>query len=288
MNNASSITIGQAIERIRERLAPVYPKREIEGFIRIIFWNLMNYETIDILLHKDTALPDFVVEKIDKVVDELLAHCPIQYVFGNTYFHGHRFIVDSSTLIPRPETEELVDMVADENTDSDLAVLDAGTGCGCIAISLALALRFPKVTGIDVSEKALAVARRNAEELHARVDFLRRDILTLSGDEDAYDIIVSNPPYIADSERASMDSNVTDYEPATALFVPDSDPLRFYRALAHYGKTALRQGGKLYFEINSRFPKEMEQLLAGMGYVDVEIRDDMQRLPRFAVAKKED
>ena len=288
MNNASPITIGQAIEQIRERLAPAYPKREIEGFIRIIFRNLMNYETIDILLHKDSALPDFIVEKIDKVVDELLAHCPIQYIFGNTYFHGHRFNVDRSTLIPRPETEELVDMIADENTDSDLSVLDAGTGSGCIAISLALALRFPKVVAIDVSEQALDVARRNAEELHAKVEFLRRDMLTLSGDDGAYDIIVGNPPYIADSERSAMDSNVIDYEPATALFVPDSDPLRFYRALAHFGRTALRSGGKLYFEINSRFPKEMERLLTDMGYGDVEIRDDMQRLPRFAVAKKKD
>lgn len=153
-------------------------------------------------------------------------------------------------------------------------------------MSLALALKFAVVDAIDISDGALSVARSNAEALKADVAFARRDILTLSGDACRYDIIVSNPPYIADSERKAMEPNVLDYEPVTALFVPDADPLRFYRAIARYGLEALRQNGRLYFEINSRFSAEMRQMLEAMGYVDVEVRPDISRRPRFVRAVK--
>ena len=177
-------------------------------------------------------------------------------------------------------------MIVDRHEESDLRVLDAGTGSGCIAVSLALALKFSSVTAIDVSEDALKVARRNAESLKAKVEFVRTDILTLKPTENVFDIIVSNPPYIAESERKGMDSNVLDYEPSLALFVPDADPLKFYRALAAYGVIALAPGGCLYFEINSRFPDEMRQMLLSFGYRNIEIILDMQRLPRFVVAEK--
>lgn len=279
--------MGEAIGYIREQLREMYPEREIEGFIRIIFRNLLHYDTVDILLHKGSVLPDFIVEKLRKVLVELQKKRPIQYIFGNAYFHGHTFCVDESTLIPRPETEELVDMIVDENPQSDLAVLDAGTGSGCIAISLALALKFSVVDAIDISENALAVARKNAETLKANVSFKCMDMLNLRQEAGAYDIVVSNPPYITESEKGNMDRNVLDYEPSEALFVPDNDPLRFYRALAGFGKDALRPGGKLYFEINSRFPEEIAQLLLECGYEEVAVRRDMQGLPRFATARKE-
>lgn len=278
-------TLNQTLLDFRQRLSGLYPKGEVDGFVRIACYNILHYESVDILLHKDSVLPDFIVDKFHKVADELLKKRPIQYIFRNAYFHGHRFEVNEATLIPRPETEELVDMIVDENRESDLRVLDGGTGSGCIAVSLALALKFADVTAIDLSDAALAVAERNAEALKAKVTFRRQDMLRLTPCGERYDIIVSNPPYIADSEKADMDKNVLAYEPHMALFVPDSDPLRFYRALAVYGTWTLVPGGRLYFEINSRFPAEMTRLLEGMGYTDVVIRKDMQRMPRFAVAK---
>lgn len=280
------ITLGQMIAVVRTRLRDQYPPGEVEGFIKIIFRELLGYETVDILLHKDTELPDFIVTKTTKVVDQLRENRPIQYIFGKAWFHGHEFSVDASTLIPRPETEELVDLIIDENRGSDLRVLDIGTGSGCIAVSLALGLRFPMVDAIDISDRALSVARGNASRLRARVDFRRDDILTAKPDDSRYDIIVSNPPYIADSELRSMAANVVDYEPHSALFVPDSDPLRFYRAITAYARRALADGGRLYFEINSRFPDEMRALLLEYGFVDIDIRRDMQGLYRFANATK--
>lgn len=281
-------TVSQTIAEIRRSLSAKFAKGETDAFVRIIFRQLMHYESVDILLHKDSVLSGFIVEKIHKVVAELLKNRPIQYIFGQTYFCGHVFKVNESTLIPRQETEELVDWIADDNKQADLSVLDCGTGSGCIAVSLALALKFPQVAAIDISEGALEVAEQNAKALKAKVAFARRDILTMSADANRYDIIVSNPPYVAESERAEMEPNVLDYEPQTALFVPDSNPLRFYRAIARYGLTALRDGGRLYFEINSRFPEEMQRMLAEMGYRDIETRLDISRRPRMMRATKGD
>lgn len=285
--NEREQTVEQAVRTIRTALRPLYPAGEVEGFIRIIFRHLLHYEPVDILLRKDTVLPGFIPDKIDKVVEELKKSRPVQYIFNEARFHGHDFYVDGSVLIPRPETEELVDIIVDENGLSDLSVLDAGTGSGCIAISLALALKFPEVTAVDISEKALEVARRNAAALNARsINFVCRDMLDMPVEVGKYDIIVSNPPYIAESEKAGMDRNVLDYEPSGALFVPDDDPLRFYKALSRFGADALKPGGRLYFEINSRFPAEIKKMLDADGYVDVELLRDMQGLWRFARAHK--
>ena len=285
--NEREQTVEQAVRTIRTALRPLYPAGEVEGFIRIIFRHLLHYEPVDILLRKDTVLPGFIPDKIDKVVEELKKSRPVQYIFNEARFHGHDFYVDGSVLIPRPETEELVDIIVDENGLSDLSVLDAGTGSGCIAISLALALKFPEVTAVDISEKALEVARRNAAALNARnIDFVCCDMFDMPVEVGKYDIIVSNPPYIAESEKAGMDRNVLDYEPSGALFVPDDDPLRFYKALSRFGADALKPGGRLYFEINSRFPAEIKKMLDADGYVDVELLRDMQGLWRFVRAHK--
>ena len=286
MNESQSTTIEQSVRKIRSVLRPMYPDGEVEGFIRIIFRHVLHYEPVDILLRKDTVLPDFIVDKINKVVSELQERRPIQYVFNEARFHGHDFYVDESVLIPRPETEELVDMIVDENRSSDLSVLDAGTGSGCIAVSLALALKFAEITAIDISEAAIGVARMNAERLKAKVGFLCQDMLDMPVVSGKYDIIVSNPPYVAEGEKKEMDGNVLDYEPGAALFVPENDPLRYYRAVSVDGKSALKYGGRLYFEINSRFPDEMKALLEGDGYENVELRRDMQGLWRFVRACK--
>lgn len=279
-------TVSQAISHIKESLSEQYSVGEVNAFIRIIFRNLLNYEPVDILLHKDTVLTDFTIKKIAKVVSELSNNRPIQYIFGQTFFHGHAFNVDPSTLIPRPETEELVDMIVDENSATDLDVLDVGTGSGCIAISLALALKFAKTTAIDISEEALSVARENARRLRADVRFLCRDALSLPVDRDLYDIVVSNPPYICESEKTAMEPNVLDYEPHAALFVPDDDAMRFYRAVSRYASGALRDGGRVYFEINSRFPREVCQALESDGFVDVQTRLDISKRPRFVSGRK--
>lgn len=282
-----TVTVGQAIEFIRNSLSDIYPRGEVDGFVKIIFRQLLNYESVDILLRKDNILPEFIPDKIAKVVKDLQKRRPIQYIFGTAYFHGHNFHVDGSTLIPRPETEELVDMIINENPDSDLSVLDCGTGSGCIAISLAIGLKFANVEAIDISEDALKVASGNAVALKAKVRFGKQDILDMPQVSEKYDIIVSNPPYIGECERSSMDSNVLDYEPNTALFVPDNDPLVFYRKIAEFGVTALKPGGRIYYEFNSRFPEEMRSMMTKLGYLDISVIRDMQGLYRFLIARKE-
>lgn len=282
-----TMTVGQAIDYIRKSLSDIYPRGEVDGFVKIIFRQLLNYESVDILLRKDNILPEFIPDKITKVIKDLQKRRPIQYIFGTAYFHGHNFHVDGSTLIPRPETEELVDMIIDENPVSDLSVLDCGTGSGCIAISLAIGLKFANVEAIDISEDALRVASGNAAALKAKVRFSKQDILDMPQVSEKYDIIVSNPPYIGECERPSMDSNVLDYEPDTALFVPDNDPLVFYRKIAEFGVAALKSGGRIYYEINSRFPEEMRSMMAKLGYRDISVIRDMQGLYRFLIARKE-
>lgn len=284
MNN--EVTLNQAISDIRQRLADKYSRGEIDGFVRIIFRHLMNYESVDILMHKDSILPDFIVEKIGKVIDQLLDDCPIQYIFGTAHFYGYDFGVNEFTLIPRPETEELVDLIVSENKASDLKVMDAGTGSGCIAISLALTLKFADVTAIDVSDGALQRAEQNAKDLKAKVAFKKQDILTLKPVEDSLDIIVSNPPYIIESERDEMESNVLDYEPDTALFVPNDDPLKFYRPLAEYGAVSLKNGGHIYFEINRAFSREIVAMLESLGYKEIDAVRDFYGNYRFVKATK--
>ncbi len=273
---------------LRQRLSALYPPREVEAMIRVIFEELKGWSRVDVLMHKDSELSDYIKEKIARVVERLERNEPLQYVLGAAHFAGRRFRVTPATLIPRPETAQLVDIITERNSEAtDLRVLDIGTGSGCIAITLALNLRFAQVTATDVSADALAVARGNAEELHARgVTFTREDILTAVPVPDSFDIIVSNPPYIARSEAATMERNVLDYEPHSALFVDDARPLLFYKAIARYAATALTAGGQLYLEINNRYAEDMRRLLADEGMDRIDIVRDLNGLYRFAIAIK--
>ena len=243
---------------------------------------------MEMVLKADSGVSEYICGKVDDVVGRLMNDEPIQYIFGNARFYGMSLKVTRHTLIPRPETEELVDMIVkDYGRRSDLSVLDAGTGSGCIALALARNLPFAQVTGIDVSDAALDVARENAATLHVKADFGYGDMLALKPEVvPMYDIIVSNPPYIAESERCSMEANVLEYEPEGALFVPDDDPLKYYRAVTLYAVTALRAGGGLYFEINPRYAADMRTLIAEYGFDDVDVVRDMQGQERFAVARK--
>lgn len=273
----------EAIEQLRNGLAGVAEPQEVQAMIRIICEDIFNYDPVDVALRQESELPEFAQERITDLIARMRRHEPLQHIIGWARFHGHKFKVTPAVLIPRPETEQLVDLIVNENPASDLRVLDMGTGSGCIAISLARALKFASVDALDVSRDALAVARENAAALKVKVRFFESDML-LPQPAATYDIIVSNPPYICWSERESMERNVKDYEPGQALFVPDNDPLMFYKAIAPYAQQSLEKGGRLYLEINQRFGNEVKHLLEDYGFEDVRIIQDSYGKVRFAAA----
>lgn len=273
----------EAIEQLKSGLAGIVEPQEAQAMIRVICEDVFNYDPVDVALRQDSELPDFAQERVTDIIARLRCHEPLQYIIGTARFHGHKFKVNPAVLIPRPETEQLVDLIVDENEASDLRVLDMGTGSGCIAISLARALKFARIDALDVSRDALAVARENAAALKVKVRFFESDML-LPQPAATYDIIVSNPPYICWSERESMESNVKDYEPGQALFVPDNDPLLFYKSIAPYAKQSLEKGGRLYLEINQRFGAEVKRLLEENGFDEVRIIEDSFGRVRFAAA----
>ena len=273
----------QAIEQLKDGLAGVAEPREVQAMIRIICEDIFNYDQVDVALRQESELPEFAPQRITDIIARLRRHEPLQYIVGSARFHGHKFRVTPATLIPRPETEQLVDLIVDENPEPDLRVLDMGTGSGCIAISLARALKFAQVDALDISRDALEVARANAASLKVRVRFFESDMLAPQPPA-RYDIIVSNPPYVCWSERDAMDRNVKDYEPGQALFVPDSDPLMYYKAIAPYAAQSLERGGQLYLEINQRFGNEVKQLLESAGMDGVRIIEDSYGKVRFAAA----
>lgn len=282
------MTLKEKIKDIKARLTTVVGEREAYWVTRDIIDDTMGYTEVDMLLKGEEVLSDFMLKKLDVIVERVEQGEPIQYVLGWARFEGNRYKVTCDTLIPRPETQELVDLIISRyGNEKDLRVIDVGTGSGCIAISLARGLKFPLVNAIDISNAALDVAKENAKKLKAKVKFECRDALKLQNvDNERYNIIVSNPPYIIDSERADMESCVLDYEPATALFVPDEDPLRFYRAIAEWGTLVLLPGGAIFYEINPRYAVEMSILMRDLGYVEVEVIEDMQAKERFVCAKK--
>ena len=275
------------LKKLRTALRPLYGNRETEAIIKLIFNYVKGWNTVDILTHEPDTLSPFIRSEIDGILKRLLNYEPIQYITGEARFHGLELHVTPDVLIPRPETSELVDIIVGKAGETpDLRVLDVATGSGCIAVALARALLFPKVTALDISAPALEVARRNAADLKVKVEFIEADIFTWTPDGAKYDIIVSNPPYIDESERASMERNVLDYEPSSALFVPDDDPLRFYRRITQLAASALVAGGRFYYEINPRHADQLAREIAGAGFSDVEIVKDSFGHDRFITAVK--
>lgn len=253
---------------------------------RLTLEYVTGWSRVDLLVDADKELGEVRVEAVKNIVDRLLKHEPLQYILGYEDFMGLNIRVTPSVLIPRPETQELVNIIIDrEAKASDLSVLDAGTGSGAIAVALSRNLRFARVTAIDNSDAALEVARGNAERLRTPVIFVNADMLSLTSlPGEPFDIIVSNPPYVLDSERAEMSANVLGHEPPTALFVPDSDPLRFYLALARYAAAGgLKPGGRLYFECNPLTIAELASWLEA-DYEEVETLRDSFGRERFIVA----
>ena len=282
------MTTQEAITVFRQRMGDLYPHGEADAMMRIIMEEIMHYSPVDVAIRANEPLPDFFPLRLDDIMHRLERHEPLQYILGVARFHGHNFKVTPATLIPRPETEQLVDMIIDRHGHrDDLAVLDLGTGCGCIAISLARALKFADVTGVDVSNEALNVARTNAAALKTRVHWIEADMLEMKPmPAESFDIVVSNPPYITMSEQAAMERNVLDYEPHEALFVPDDDPQRFYRAIASIAMHVLVKGGMVYVEVNRAYGNDTAAVMQQAGLQDVAVLRDSFGNIRFVTAAK--
>ncbi len=261
-------------------------KGEIQSIVYLILEKELGLTKVNILAGELINLPDSSV--FNKYLSRINNQEPIQYIIGEELFYGRKFKVNPSVLIPRPETELLVDKIksfAHQYKSKTLRILDIGTGSGCIAISLALEIPRSIVTAVDISEDALNYAQKNAALLQANVNFLKLDILN-EEIKSQFDLIVSNPPYISKEEKNAMRKNVLDYEPHLALFAPGSDPLVFYKEIALKGKKALAGGGSLWLELNEHFGEEVKTILEKIGYKNIQLFKDLDNKNRIAVAHR--
>lgn len=288
-----------------EELSPLYDEKEIESFFYIVLESFHKKKRIDLALNPAMEMDAIELLRWESVLSDLKKQKPIQYILGETEFYGLSFLVNENTLIPRPETEELVEWIISDNEEfqqvqSDkslkLNVLDIGTGSGCIAISLAKNLQNTQVSAIDVSEKALATAKKNAEINKVEVNFINVDILNVNELSELQtsnfklqtpiDIIVSNPPYVRNLEKEEIKPNVLEFEPHLALFVEDNDALLFYRKIAELAQKNLSKNGRLYFEINQYLGKETVELLENLGFKEVILKKDIYGNDRMISCRK--
>ncbi len=279
----------ESVMEMRRRLEPIYGKDESRAMIREIFRVLKGWDATEFIIRltDDYPLSDYIRSKIEDILGRLERHEPLQYILGEAHFYGLDLHVEPGVLIPRPETEELVRVIAADNPSSDLRVVDLGTGSGAIAIALSRYMSFPEITAIDLSPKAIEVATDNVKALKCNgIRVVQGDMTKWNPESASLDVVVSNPPYVDESEKAGMEANVCDYEPAEALFVPDSDPLKFYRAIAPEALKGLKPGGRLYFEINPRHADELKAMLAHDGFTNVELWRDAQGAYRYIKAQK--
>ncbi|GAP72375.1 hypothetical protein SAMD00024442_3_98 [Candidatus Symbiothrix dinenymphae] len=289
--------IGEQLSVIGGQLSAVYSAEEKKTLARLILQFVCNTDLSGLLRNNDVQLTENEVVEIQRIIGELNKNRPIQYILGETEFYGLKLAVDENVLIPRPETEELVQNVIAGLTRNPLThntILDIGTGSGCIAIALAKHLPEANVYALDISPKALHIAKKNAETNQANIHFFQHNILspkpfTLHSklytlNSTLYTLIISNPPYITPSEKAEMQPNVLNYEPHEALFVPENEPLLFYERIAMLGQTLLTPDGQLFFEINARFGQEIAELLHRKGYSEIHIIQDISKKDRFIQA----
>ncbi|WP_396153746.1 peptide chain release factor N(5)-glutamine methyltransferase [Flavobacterium sp.] len=281
-------------------LQTIQEDSEIESFFFILTEFLHNLKRIDVSLHPEFEVSETDLEKWKTIISELKTEKPIQYITGEAWFYGLRFEVNENTLIPRPETEELVEWIVESQKSivenlkiqksNNLTILDLGTGSGCIPITLKKEIPNAQVSAIDISEKALEMARKNASDNQVEVNFIQQDILTsqhlnISTSQPLlFDIIVSNPPYVRNLEKQEIKRNVLDYEPHLALFVDDSDALLFYRKIAQLALKSLAPNGKLFFEINQYLGNETVELLEQLGFKNIELRKDFMGNDRMICA----
>ena len=276
----------QSIDYIRKELNGLYSLQETEALIRFIFSTWKKLDQTQLLL-KEIVITDKDKDFLCEVVRRLKNHEPIQYILGETEFYGLPFRLTPDVLIPRPETEELVDWILTSNIQSNPVIFDAACGSGCIAVSLKKNIPESVVLGCDISDKVLAVAKKNAALNHVAVDFFLMDLLNMEKKKlPEFDIIVSNPPYVMEAEKNKMEANVLDYEPHLALFAPASDPLAFYKAIVGLAVKRMKAGGSLYFEINCRFGKECIDILKENNFSNIKLRKDINGKDRMLKAVK--
>ena len=282
------LTCSKAFYELKNKLRTLYDDRECAAIAHEVLLFVTGMDKMQRLLHKDMLLTPGQQEMYHTAETHLLTGMPLQYVTHSAWFMGRDFYVDEHVLIPRPETEELVEWVMQDADATDKAILDIGTGSGCIPVTLKLALPASSITCCDISSGALDVAKRNAAKLKAGIDFVELDFLDVTQQNKlgTYNVIVSNPPYIPLDQKATLHTNVGDHEPSLALFVPAADALLFYRAIAIFGKTHLHAGGCIYCEIEANHSTECRTLFEQHGYINVEVRKDMHGNWRMLKAQK--
>lgn len=274
----------------QKELSSLYDFMEIESFFFLILEQFRNLKRIDLALQPDLEFTEAEISQWNLVLEQLKIEIPIQYILGKTHFYGLEFQVNPNVLIPRPETEELVDWIIKTNSNGNLSpikIIDIGTGSGCIAISLAKNLPNASVFALDVSKKALEIAQKNAIQNETKITFIEKNILEITNFEQQFDVIVSNPPYVRNLEKAEIKKNVLENEPHLALFVADDDALLFYRKIGQIAMKNLQSGGQLYFEINQYLGKETVDLLADLGFQNIELRQDIYGNNRMISCRKE-
>jgi|SRR5690606_22501135 len=273
--------VRQLFKEYNQRLQAIYTAKEAESLSFWLLEHFLEIRRMDILQDKEVESSPL----LEEALIQLEKGYPIQYITGYAPFYGREFQVNSSVLIPRNETEELVHLILAENQQKGLHLLDIGTGSGCIPVTLALEMDDPHITAVDVSVAALNVAKQNADQYQtAAIQFIYCNVLQEQLPVGDLDVIVSNPPYVRESEKAEMHTNVLDHEPHSALFVPEDDPLIFYRVIASKGQSALKAGGKLYFEINEALGAEVIALLTSLGYTDIILKRDLNDRDRMVRA----
>jgi release factor glutamine methyltransferase len=282
----------QAVKKmIKDTLSPYYPREEIRSFINLIFEHLLGMSEIKTHLNQSNSISEAKLTEIVEILERLKNFEPIQYILGETEFYGLKFKVNHSALIPRPETEELVDWILKDSPNQNAAILDIGTGSGCIAIALAKNRPDLDIEGWDLSNEALILAKQNGLLNDVTVEFKLYDILNwrIIPHDKKYDLIVSNPPYVTKSEQSLLSPNVIDNEPHLALFVPDEDPLIFFRAIMDFANAFLNPYGSLYFEINEKLGTDVMKMFESQNYLNIELRKDINgrdRMVRCVVQKR--
>ena len=288
MNYVCFMTIMEATKYLNENLKSIYSDREADIIADWVIENITGSRKAERIIHKENKLSSEQNEKLEKLMYRLLNHEPVQYILNEAWFCGMKFYVDKNVLIPRPETEELVEWIIAENKNQKSKIkniLDIGTGSGCIAITLKNKIPEVEMLACDVSNAALAIVRKNAVDLHASVDLVQLDFLIPDHWKQlpSVDIIVSNPPYVPQKDKEQMQPNVLKYEPTDALFVPDDDVLIFYKAIADFGKEKLNTDGSIYVEIHENLGEAVTRLFQSKGYT-TELRKDLQRKDRMVKA----
>jgi len=281
------VTINSAYQYLKNNLTDIYDERESANIAELIIEKISGLKRTERILNKQQPLKIEQINTIENYLQELINHKPVQYVLNEAWFAGMKFFVDEHVLIPRPETEELVEwIVQNAFTNLRFAILDIGTGSGCIAIALKNKIKNADVFAIDISEPALKIAASNAQESNTDINFAKANILQnqIKINMPLFDVIVSNPPYITKKESAEMHTNVIAYEPYVALFVPDENPLLFYNAISDFALSHLKEKGNLYFEIHENFANDIVNLMQQKGFQSIEIKKDLQQKNRMVKA----